>query len=105
VAFAVALAAVGGEGRAVRRLFGGRYRCSMAQNLNRHRVFRFLARSGHVGTLELIGDRLVLDNPELGARRVVSQGPRAKQAFSDLSRELVRSGEVIEIPARTSVEA
>lgn len=101
----MALAAAGDEGRDVRRLFGGRYRCSLAQSLNRHRVFRFLTRSGHVGTLELIGDRLVLDKRGLGARRVVYRGPRAKQAFADLSRELVRSGEVIEIPARTSVEA
>ncbi len=60
--------------------------------------------AGLEGTLEVIGNRVMLSNQELG-KRVVYQGPGAKQAFVDLSRELVRRGEAIEISARTSVKA
>lgn len=77
----------------------------MTKKRNRHRVFRFVTRDGLEGTLEMIGNRVVLSNPELGARRVVYRGPRAKEAFADLSRALVRRGEAIEIPARTCVKA
>lgn len=77
----------------------------MTKKATRHRVFRFVTQDGLEETLEVVGNRVVLSNPELGARRLVYKGARAKQAFADLSRELVRRGEAIEIPARTSVKA
>lgn len=76
----------------------------MTKKMNRRRVFRFVTPSGLEGTLEVMGNRVVLSNQELG-KRVVYQGPGAQQAFVDLSRELVRRGEAIEISARTSVKA
>lgn len=77
----------------------------MTQRANRQSVFRFVTHDGLEGTLEVVGNRVVLSNPELGARRVVYKGPRAKEALADLSRALVRRGEAIEIPAGASVKA
>ncbi len=77
----------------------------MTKRMNRHRVFRFVTPVGLEGTLEVVGNRVVLSNPVLGARRVVYQGLRAKQPFADLSRDLARRGEAIEVPAHTSVKA
>ena len=76
----------------------------MTKKMNKRRVFRFVTPAGLEGTLEVIGNRVVLSNQEQG-KKVVYQGPGAKQAFADLSRELVRRGEAIEISARTSVKA
>lgn len=77
----------------------------MTKNATRDRDFRFVTHDGLEGTLEVVGNRVVLSNPELGARRVFYKRARAKRAFADLSRELVRRGKAIETPAGTSVKA